>query len=330
MNREPRDPFFDIVENQGFNPIDSKNLRTAFQDPVITGLLEEASLANEILRESGGVDEAVSLAKELDENCKLIIGNVIKVSGVARSLDTDGSVEGMGGYLYDTTNSFPDSQYLYASSMVFNGFIVEQNDNHSGPEIRVLARAYQADQSEDVAPAYFSVETQEAVLDFGAMMSKDRAQAWMEVFEPELLDEIDERVMNAEGRGDAIKSLEGMKINFLDRYKGEDLNVASTAFARYMAEAIDINPAYPFLVSVAGDMSIISNDGTIATAEALLIDAAMSISDIRPVKFKSGEMEEWQLYIHGVVHIPDNSAEVSVLVPISSIDSLEDTAQLFD
>ena len=54
MNREPSDPFFDIVENQGFNPIDSKKLRTAFQDPVITGLLEEASLANEILRESGG------------------------------------------------------------------------------------------------------------------------------------------------------------------------------------------------------------------------------------------------------------------------------------
>ena len=214
--------------------------------------------------------------------------------------------------------------------MVFNGFIVEQNDNHSGPEIRVLARAYQADQSEDVAPAYFSVDTQEAVLDFGAMMSKDRAQAWMEVFEPELLDDIDERVMNAETRGDAIKSLEDLKINFLDRYKDEDLNVASTAFARYTAEAIDINPAYPFLVSVAGDMSIISNDGTIATAEALLIDAAMSISDIRPAKFKSGEMEEWQLYIHGVVHIPDNSAEVSVLVPISSIDSLEDTAQLFD
>lgn len=97
MNREPRDPFFDIVENQGFNPIDSKKLRTAFQDPVITGLLEEASLANEILRESGKVDEAVSLAKELDENCKLIIGSVIKVSGVARALDTDGSVEGMGG-----------------------------------------------------------------------------------------------------------------------------------------------------------------------------------------------------------------------------------------
>lgn len=249
---------------------------------------------------------------------------------MARALDTDGSVEGMGGYLYATTNSSPDSQYLYASSMVFNGFIVEQNDNHSGPEIRVLARAYQADQSEDVAPAYFSVDTQEAVLDFGAMMSKDRAQAWMEVFEPELLDEIDERVMNAETRGDAIKSLEDLKINFLDRYKDEDLNVASTAFARYTAEAIDINPAYPFLVSVAGDMSIINSNGTIATAEALLIDVAMSISDIRPAKFKSGEMEEWRLYISGIVHIPDNSAEVSVLVPISSIDSLEDTAQLFD
>lgn len=199
MSTGDTDPFFEIMSGQEFDIPDSRVLERAMHEPFIAKTLEDAVCFNELLAQGGNGDvlSALQFANELDQRVISAMGIPAKVTGVSRVLPLSLGVDNSNGYLFRSSDH--EANYIYQLPLVFCGFIVELSEE-DGPQIRVQAYSIEGDGSNPDDMVYYSISPEGVVLDLGATMSKERAAAWLEVFVPDVKEEIDARILNSSDR----------------------------------------------------------------------------------------------------------------------------------
>lgn len=226
----------------------SKNLSdldAAFTDPFVKRVLEMGRTYNKIFEESAPTsEEAAAIVRELDAEWGNIKGTLIQYTGnvKVKELGDDEEIKQI---------------FLDGARVVSNGFCVEHNDTPFGEVYKVkhhllvkFEDAYGTDADDEKANltgATGDIYSSSIELDSA---SPERAKAWLSLSCPDLIEEIDYRVLNGLGdEGDALLSLKGLDFN-----KYTDLNDLFTrnCVNVYLQSIIEIDTSAPYTAKLNG------------------------------------------------------------------------------
>lgn len=245
------------------------NIESALTDPFVERVLDQARTYNKIFEENTPTkEEQAEIIHELDTAWGTIKGSQIGFSGVVTTLNTEKEKQQI---------------FLDGVDLVSNGFCVITEPRYVGGEYvgdlsvvkhhlyvpLIIAHGIEADE-EGNTHAAATAEIDNSIIELDTA-SAERALAWLTTSCPDLIDEIDARILNGKGgEDDAMLSLRGLDFNeyadlsdvftrnCLDVYLNEIIQVDNQApYDTKLDGFIRKNDEESILYSVSADRALI-------------------------------------------------------------------------
>lgn len=284
-------------------------LEAAIQDPYFEKLTQKAKEMKELVDEWDDLsdDEAAAIVAELDNEVAPCIQAPIQCFG----------------YIYRKVGDEVQKVY-YEGNAVFNGYTISEDPDTY--QRTLMYHMFVPNDSQEGTGSDGELEGALAHLDMMNIefdiVSVDRARAWLGTFTPELLEEVDVRVLNAEGtEADAIMALKDFKFDLLGR---EDYAMAQKCLNTYVEGIIQLDDEVPYSCHINGD--IISSDENGQMSESPLETTSMVF--VRGLKMyttsggRQGGVDS-RFYLEGSILAPDRRyVPIEAYIPIDSIENI--------
>ncbi|MDB5162915.1 MAG: hypothetical protein JWO54_505 [Candidatus Saccharibacteria bacterium] len=240
-------------------------LEAAFSEPFVERVLEMGRTYNEIFKEIPPTEEERAyIIQELDIEWGTIKGTIIKYTGNVKVKDRDD--EGEVRIIF-----------IDGAEVVSNGFYIEP-EYANGRELQKVKHhlfvkfndLYGDESGEDngnLAGATGDIDSSSIELDSA---SAERARAWLTISCPELIEEIDLRVLNAAGgEDDAIVSLRGFDLSIYPELSDDFTRNCLTI---YLQKVVEIDLYAPYSTKLDGYARMLDDQSNLYT---LKIDGAL-------------------------------------------------------
>jgi len=302
-----------------FNETSNKltELDAAFTDPFVEGVLETGRTYNKIFQEATpSAEEASLIIDELDTEWGNIRNSEIHYTGMIKVADlhNEGEVQQV---------------FLDGARVVSNGFCIERGDIESGEPYKVrhhlivkFSDAYgidSDDQKDMITRATGDIDSSLIELDSA---SSERAKAWLTLSCPELIEEVDFRVLNATGdESGALLSLQGLDFN---RYA--DLNDLFTrnCLNVYLQDIIEIDTTAPYSANINGYARMAEDQDTLyhLKVDTALVDMS-TIGMQQSFNLNEGDTD-WSLSAFiSILGTSRNDAAQNYILPVDSIQTMQ-------
>src|SRR5689334_6697530 len=179
------------------------DLYAVYMDPLIARVLSQARLYNDMLRAESVDDSAIfEIVKELDVQWAELLGEQAVVTGNVEFIDVND----------ETDDPRPVKEYYESQDVSFNGIsartldskdsfgttLLEDGESQTSTyELRVQFIKEGINTKGDVVHMTGSAALEDIIsLEFQQMMSPERARKWLAHFHPDVIDEIDVRLLN--------------------------------------------------------------------------------------------------------------------------------------
>ena len=299
-------------------PKDLNHLDAAFTDPFVERVLEMGRTYNKIFQESAPTDEEKAfIIDELDTEWGNIKGNTMQYTGNVQVRDHDDEDE-------------MKMVFLDGADVVSNGFYIDTDTINGVAIARVkyhlyvsLKDAYGIDVSEDekvgVTGAVGDIDSSSIELE---LASPERAKAWLTISCPELIEEIDFRILNGPGgEDDAILSLKGLDINeftdLSDEFTRNCMNI-------YLQSIVEVDKDVPYSSKLNGparnveDQSLLYN---IKSDNALIM---VNNINLQPIFNVDQTDTRWSISLLMALLEADRTTETQYyLMPVDTVQELQ-------
>ena len=322
MSISPESDFFSTFERD-FHLLDQ-----ATHDPFITDVVKDAVELNELMKtEATTVEDARSIVQTLDAMWGAINDTIVKVTG---------------NVTYKTPDGEFHSQYYEDTEMISKGFMITGHENETdaqyGRKVRFTflldipeeMREMYRDELEDVSHMIMGADVDQVSIEAEGY-SINRAKAWLTIYAPDLLEDIDELVMNAEGNDiDSLLALRDLDFSMIEG----DENTRFTALqcvSVYLMDMFAIEEKIPHVVSISGRIMMKNvNDEDIfartSAKEHMAYIHGLAVIDTNDEDVATGEVSNprTDIYLYmTVLNNEPNTGGYSVRVPLDSIFTLE-------
>jgi len=322
MSISPESDFFSTFERD-FHLLDQ-----ATHDPFITDVVKDAVELNELMKtEATTVEDARSIVQTLDAMWGAINDTIVKVTG---------------NVTYKTPDGEFHSQYYEDVEMISKGFMITGSQGETeaqyGRKVRFTflmdipdeMREEYRDELEDLSHIIMGADVDQVSIEAQGY-SVERAKAWLTIYAQDLLEDIDELVMNAEGN--EIDSLLALRDLDFSKIEGDE-NTRITALqciSVYLMDMFAIEEKVPYVVSLSGRIMMKNeNDDDIfartSSKEHMAYIHGISAIDTNDEDIATGEVSNprTDLYLYMTVLNNDpNAGGYSARVPLDSILTLE-------
>lgn len=294
-------------------------LDAALYDPIVKSAVDNARLYNQLLAEQSlDKDGLIAIINELDYALSPLIKCPVGLYGNVEVIDTEG----------DKTR-----KYVEDNQAIFNGFTIDPIPVYADGELVdtrnvIKFHLYISITDENIEDAgeathIGAVAELDAVnLEFSNAVSYERSKAWLKSYCPEIIDEIDARIMNTDGtEADAVMSLRGFKLD-LDDVDNKEL--ALSCISVYLSDSIQIDTQVAYSCNMNGNVFLYDGDDYSELAYIKTESRLGLASDIRVIGFRSDDNPS-PTYLVGVemqiVHPDRNQATIHCVVPIDTFKS---------
>jgi hypothetical protein len=316
------------IPNPDSNEVDNLlSLEAAFSDPQLKRSMDLASTWNDVLKDQKpSLEEKQLIITELDTSLGEIFRSPVRFTGLVDVTRIDGSDPVSALFLDDAEvvhygYNINDATYLVGGETVVTGTkVVIQLQV---PYELAYSDSDQDEQSQGVKTASvvgFS-DLDKAYIEWDSA-SAEHARAWLTTFCPDLIEELDTVVMNAEGSED--DSVCALSMLDLKKYPQLDEAFARECLLTYLNEVIAIDSWVPYRAEVEGEMyNGVDNERSYIVSN---YKALVYIQPIGMKKYFNEELNEayWKLLVpFGIIHESPKKPISSMLVPVESIKSLE-------
>ena len=303
------------------------NLEAVLSDPEIQKVFDTVRAYNELLAvQRVSYAQLVEIVNEIDGEWQHLLGETAIFSGQASFL----------GENDDNENSEPVTDYYENEDMVFRGIVARQLEDYDSNSVTDDACLYELrigliregiSSSLDVLNMHGSAMVDEIFsLEFDRFMSPERARSWLEYFCPEVIDDIDECLLNANVANEAelVIALTGScwELNTVAVQNSSDekmLPKIKAAFQVYIESLFQFDSAIGYGVEIDGATWLKKDQNYIAAgieASALATKVTLML-DNDPF-----QDDEWVVKPHLKMTLHDDDKDetpLEVLVPVDSV-----------
>ena len=303
-------------------------LDQATHDPFVTGIVKEALELNELMKtEATTVEDARNIVQTLDAMWGVVNDSVVKVTGNVTYRTPDGEFH---------------AKYYEDIKVISKGFMITASDDETDAQFdRKVRFTFLMDISDELRQEFPDELEGASHMVIGADVdqvdievdgySVERAKAWLTIYAPELLEDIDLLVMNAEGsETDSLLALQGLDLSKIDG--NEDMrSIALECVSVYLMDILAIEEKVPYIVAVSGRIITknASNEdvfGRMPTEEHMAYVHGILTLDVNDQDVATGEVSNPKTDIYVRMTILNNNPEGSdflVYAPLDSILTLE-------
>jgi hypothetical protein len=209
------------------------------------------------------------------------------------------------GFIMDDVDLFQDGQLLTTKAAIKHHVFIKSRDLNL--------------EGEDDTWVGATADLDEIIIDVPSV-SFERATAWLAVNYPEFIDEVDQRILNAQGtEADAIIALQGLDIPV----EFTESELAVNSISAYLREIIQLDRVVPYSVRIKGETHVVGEDQVfqrgIIDSGAILADLVSISVDVYDRKVSNKP----ELFIFMKTAMSDRLAlPLRLDVPITSIMAL--------
>jgi hypothetical protein len=299
------------------------DLESAFTDPFVEHVLELGRTYNKIFLESAPTDEEIGhIVEELDAEWGTIIKSKIRYTGnvdVAllngkeerKNIFFDGTEVTTNGFIIDVVRRYENGEEVDPLYVVKHHLLVP------------IATVYGDDiEVEGVQYAVAKGDITNSLLELDSA-SPEHARAWLSLACPELIDEIDGLVLNAEeGDEQALLSLAEIDLSKYSQLEDDFLN---RCVEIYLSTIIEIDLSVPYSASLDGYMYKADESHNLYS-----VTSGNILVNLRPFSIVThkglNEGDEHKKIITvplSIIHDSVSEPEDSYVVPIATIKNLQ-------
>lgn len=291
-----------------------EQLDKAINDPVVTAVIDEAKLFNELLtQEATTVEDIKPMVLELESKWQRMMGSPVKVTGFVDMMNEAGVVE----------STFCDER-----DFISNGFCVANGDDGEVVGRKIMLELLKP-VSKDPKDNTFVVckgDIDRTNVQFQTA-SFERASAWLTALYPEVIDELDGRLFANDGsEADAVMALKGMELPLF----GGDKDFAFHCITNYLHEVIQFDTTLPYEIKIEGEVVMTDDEGFERIYEIRSDNLLAQINNVLPGQRHSLEGISGFLSLDISLASKDRLApNIPMKVPIDSIVSLESVRSVY-
>lgn len=246
--------------------LDSKLLQEALTEPRVSLALAEARALDELLATSNLSEEDVAhLIADLDRVWAPFHKQVMQVTGDVTVYNNCSSRQ--KGYVIDKSKDGGQSYHRSecGEEMLSHGFVAEY-DESGRYRVKLITECTRALVTND-GPANvkqtIGVDIYNVQIDFTEQQSFERAHKWLETFAPDIIEEIDSKILNGNVRSvaDAILALRDIDLSAMLNYHGDDSLELGRCIKTYLEILLDPDLAVPYVIGFDGLMIESSGGG---------------------------------------------------------------------
>lgn len=180
------------------------------------------------------------------------------------------------------------------------------------------------EQKKTYASATSGIE--QSVIEIRAV-SPERAQAWLEVTYPELLEEIESRILSDQpGYEDPLTSLHGLRLDTLADISDD---VTRWSIESYLNHVLSFDRELPYTIDLHGPLIPASEDDD----QIYTVRNSRSLAKIDQVKVLPNPIldeDVWGVAVHIQLYGPDHQGEVSSwLAPVDTLRSVVSMRRIY-
>ena len=310
----------EIADQSFFNAFE--NTSKALSDPVVEAGLQQAREINVALRNGTLTrQEAAEYMRIFDQEWydRGLMGEEMIVNGATRFYQ-EFHVEDEGSTLMLHEGGYNPQFIAEDKPMISKGFIIEQHDGVAALKLLGVCPAAPGDSQGNVSDLTFGIDLSMVNVDFPALISYERAQAWLEEFYPDLIAEIDERLLTHDGdSATSIISLKGIDLSAVDE-SGDAMLRTCQALHRYVNHIINPDQALPYAVSCNGYVGFPTDNGAFSY---LLLESERDLMQLRAVTVQQFPTDTGELRLQFAVAGEVGGQEEGSLSPaVVSVESM--------
>jgi hypothetical protein len=302
-------------------------LDQALHDPYITRVIKDARELNELLKtEYTTKDEARDIVQRLDLMWGPLVGSSMRVSGNVSFLTPERELE---------------TKYYDDSVMLSKGFTISDDEDGPSSQLgRQIRLSFWMEIPEEMKDSYSEV-TQGTHLIGGAEIEQvdlvasgvsfERAKAWLTVFNPEIINEIDTYLYNAEnGPVDALLALQDYTVGYLDLDE-ETKNTTLECIGVYLRDVLRLEDELPYVAAISGRIIVKDEEGIdvyvrVSTERRLMFVRGISLIEVADIDVDTFEKSNTRTEIYLVSTLVNSDLEgddLEARVPLDSINIFE-------
>lgn len=285
------------------------DIEAAMTEPIIEKALQEARALNEMLRETTPTEEElVQLIEHLDKIWGNFANQKMKVTGEITAYNNFATR--YDGVIVDISDDEGEStiQQQYEQEMKSCGFIAEENA--LGQYTIKLLGERQLGVAEDGIPGdsqYIGIDIDKARVDFMYILSKERAQKWLEVYAPDLIAEVDS-ILFSEGvnsSADAIAAVGNIDLSGLDECAWQE-EQAAQCLQIYLEGIVNIDKSVPYQMGLDGYVLVDRDPTQAGTYITKQPNALMTVRTITPGTITIDGNVERRLFLDTILHTQES------------------------
>ena len=289
-------------------------LESTMTDPYIESVLTLARQYNDILKNTTPTaEEKEAIINELDSEWGSALHMPMKITGHISARDGEDVIE--KAYYEDLdviSNGFciTEDQILIDDEVVAVNYVVKHHFLVPGNRIAGLNS-----DSEDFVGA--TGEVDDVILELPTA-SMERATAWLTENYPEVIQDIDERILNAEGtEADSILALRGFE---LSPALAADTDFARNCVIVYISQSLQLDQYVPYSVNLSGKVHLHNDDGTMSRATIKTGSSLAVFRGITMTKYNEEENDNYEIFVIMNLITEDRTAGATNLnVPLDTI-----------
>jgi len=266
-------------------------------------------------------DELRTIIVELDAEWAPLVGASIRISGKMTF-----PVSKPDANAGDDSELMVETAYYRNQAVGTRGFLIQKLDTPLDDEhlntflykiVLSVEREITGDEKlhENFTSCYGIADIDEISLN-SDKMSPDRARAWFAYFHPQLMEEIDERLLN--GSGDEAEAT--MRLNGISEYLLDESSRHNSKVARdiYLNELLQYDHDSPYSCVVVGECKIIDDEGD---TREVCFEKSTFLSRVAFVSMECvTEDAMFVPYVALTVITPDRTEKgVSMMIPLSNM-----------
>lgn len=295
-----------MPEQEQPSDLNFNQLDAALSEPAIERVSKTARIYNELLRdEEISHSEALKIVSHLDEEWGVLRRSPVTITGRI-TLEEDEEAE---------------AQFVQEVAVISDGFNVIRDATNLLEHRHKVVHRFMIPIPDDTPMADGKTHTAAwANIDDVAIStsraSYERAVAWLSVFEPGLVEEIDKRILNAPGsEANAIMALKGLNFTM----NADDAELATSSIDKYIGRLIEFDTQVPYGLRIDGTVYIHKEQTSYLQAQLNNGRILGQVTNVLPVSNENGH--ELAIVVDQVRS--DRAAKGhTLIVPLSSLVSI--------
>lgn len=310
-----------------------ENAAIAMKEPYVESVLKSIRGVNESLKDGQVTrQEAAEYASLYDmEWANLgLMNELMNITGMATYYQEFHAEDG-GMSLVLKEDGYNPVFMAEDKPMLSKGFIVEELNGVAAIKLLGVCPPSEDTSFEQVPVTMnFGVDLSLVDVDFPNIMSAERARAWLQEFYPDLINEIDERLLNHDGdSATSILALRGLDLTPLDA-SGDMIMRSCQALHHYLNSVIEPDSVLPYAVSCEGYVAFPEPDGETSFMYLKNKCDLMNLEQISLYQFPGDDNElKIRIVLVGQTAGEDEGKYADVVVGVDSITDMHTVWSLY-